>query len=168
MGKTIQIIALFVSDNTKPNLVIAWVTYLSYTVYIKFVIQPHGRHYAMEKWARCAYRWLEGPCLAWEFTGIRHWSFEEIWCSKWLYLDSSNEINIVVAGPDYLRGYGEVKGFTHSHLIDLTWDHLVVSGNNKLDSSGRAWSSRKSHLFIRSIGIELWYVRQFIIWPYIH
>lgn len=31
------------------------------------------------------------------------------------YLNSSNEVNLVIAGPDHLCGYGEVKGITHSH-----------------------------------------------------
>ena len=90
------------------------VSYISFSLRClsKFLVQPYGRHYAMEKWAQCAYRWLEGPCLAWGFTGIRHRSFKEIWRGKWLFLNSSNEINIVISGPDHLRGYGKVKSIT--------------------------------------------------------
>lgn len=57
MGKTIQIIALFVSDRQKPNLVIAYVPYrlMFHRTSAKTRSQAYCRNHAMEKRNRGSY-----------------------------------------------------------------------------------------------------------------
>lgn len=50
MGKTIQIIALFVSDRQKPNLVVACVSFrMPFTLGADMFLQSHCCNYAMEE-----------------------------------------------------------------------------------------------------------------------
>ena len=48
MGKTIQIIALFVSDNAKPNLVVAYVCHMHGT--FTRITSPHSPTVAIMQW----------------------------------------------------------------------------------------------------------------------
>ena len=90
MGKTIQTLALLVTDGTGPNLVVAYVTLLfPNRIFVTYnVPQPNCCNYAVEEWNRK----VHGRSKSYDMARVISWGqsqwIEEIWRCKlcWKFL----------------------------------------------------------------------------------